>query len=69
MIHTGHPSDVPVELHVRGQRRFLGTLGQSRRYVGSPHLQHVCKRSAPKALPKSRAEGWYNRWIRTKSTA
>ncbi len=34
VIHTGHPSDVPVELHVRGQRRFLGTLGQSRRYVG-----------------------------------
>ncbi len=34
VIHTGHASDVPVELHVRGQRRFLGTLGQSRRYVG-----------------------------------
>ena len=34
VIHTGHPFDVPVELHVRGLRRFLGTLGQSRRYVG-----------------------------------
>ncbi len=34
VIHTGHPYDVPVELHVRGQRRFLGTLGQSRKYVG-----------------------------------
>ncbi len=34
VIHTGHPSDVPVELLVRGQRRLLGTLGQSRRHVG-----------------------------------
>lgn len=34
VIHTGHPSDVPVELYVREQRRFLGALGQSRRYVG-----------------------------------
>lgn len=34
VIHTGHSYDVPVELHVRGQRRFLGTLGQSRHCVG-----------------------------------
>jgi len=34
VIHTGHAYDVPVELHVRGLRRFLGTLGQSRHYVG-----------------------------------
>jgi flagellar motor switch protein FliM len=41
VIHTGHPYDVPVELHVRGQRRFLGTLGQSRRYVGLRITQQV----------------------------
>jgi len=34
VIHTGHTYDVPVELHVRGQRRFLGSLGQSRHCVG-----------------------------------
>ena len=52
VIHTGHPSDVPVELHVRGQRRFLGTLGQSRRYVGlriSHQLHAQRQEGAPKA--------------------
>jgi len=52
VIHTGHPSDVPVELHVRGQRRFLGTLGQSRRYVGlriSHQLPPQRQEGAPKA--------------------
>jgi flagellar motor switch protein FliM len=34
VLHTGHPCDVPIEVHVRGRRRFLGALGQSRRYVG-----------------------------------
>ena len=34
VIHTGHPSDVPVEVHVRGHRQFLGVLGQRRQYVG-----------------------------------
>ncbi len=34
VIHTGHPSDIPVELHVHGDRRFLGVLGQSRQHVG-----------------------------------
>ncbi|HTS87703.1 MAG TPA: FliM/FliN family flagellar motor switch protein [Gemmatimonadales bacterium] len=48
VIHTGHPSDVPVELLVRGQRRFLGTLGQSRQYVGL-RISH--------ALAPDRAEG------------
>lgn len=41
VIHTGHPYDVPIELYVRGQRRFLGTLGQSRRYVGLRVTQQV----------------------------
>ncbi len=48
VIHTGHPSDVPVELHVRGQRRFLGALGQSRQYVGLRVTQ---------PLPSHRHEG------------
>ncbi|MEP6571534.1 MAG: FliM/FliN family flagellar motor switch protein [Gemmatimonadota bacterium] len=34
VVHTGHPCDVPIEVHVRGRRRFLGALGQSRRYMG-----------------------------------
>jgi len=39
VIHTGHPSDVPVEVHVRGHRQFLGVLGQRRQYVGLRILQ------------------------------
>lgn len=34
VIHTGHSYDVPVELHIRGQSRFLGTLGQTHQCVG-----------------------------------
>jgi len=39
VIHTGHPSDVPVEVYVRGHRQFLGILGQRRQYVGLRVLQ------------------------------
>jgi flagellar motor switch protein FliM len=39
VIHTGHPSDVPVEVYVRGHRQFLGVLGQRRQYVGLRVLQ------------------------------
>lgn len=51
VIHTGHPSDVPVELQVRGQRRFLGSLGQSRRYVGL-RISHVLEPDRPDGAPK-----------------
>jgi flagellar motor switch protein FliM len=52
VIHTGHPSDVPVELHVRGHRRFLGTLGQSRRYVGL-RISHLLHPQRPEGAPKT----------------
>ncbi|MDZ4862005.1 MAG: FliM/FliN family flagellar motor switch protein [Gemmatimonadota bacterium] len=51
VIHTGHPSDVPVELLVRGQRRLLGTLGQSRRYVGL-RVTHVLNSQRSEGLPR-----------------
>jgi len=52
VIHTGHASDVPVELHVRGHRRFLGTLGQSRRYVGL-RISHLLHPQRPDGAPKT----------------
>lgn len=52
VIHTGHPSDVSVELLVRGQRRFLGTLGQSRRYVGL-RISHALEPDRPDGAPKT----------------
>jgi flagellar motor switch protein FliM len=52
VIHTGHPYDVPVELYVRGQRRFLGTLGQSRRYVGLRITQQLLNQR-PEGTPRS----------------
>jgi flagellar motor switch protein FliM len=51
VIHTGHPSDVPVELLVRGQRRLLGTLGQSRRYVGL-RVTHFLNSQRSEGLPR-----------------
>jgi flagellar motor switch protein FliM len=51
VIHTGHSSDVPVELHVRGQRRFLGSLGQSRRYVGL-RISQALHPQRPEGAPK-----------------
>jgi flagellar motor switch protein FliM len=52
VIHTGHPYDVPVELYVRGQRRFLGTLGQSRKYVGLRISQQLHSQR-PEGTPRS----------------
>lgn len=52
VIHTGHSYDVPVELYVRGQRRFLGTLGQSRRYVGLRITQQL-NTQRPESNPRS----------------
>jgi flagellar motor switch protein FliM len=51
VIHTGHPSDVPVELHVRGLRRFVGTLGQSRGHVGL-RIAHSLNPQRPEGAPK-----------------
>jgi hypothetical protein len=51
VIHTGHPSDVPVELLVRGQRRLLGTLGQSRKYVGL-RVTHFLNSQRSEGLPR-----------------
>ena len=51
VIHTGHASDVPVELLVRGQRRLLGTLGQSRRYVGL-RITHFLNSQRSEGLPR-----------------
>lgn len=33
-IHTGHPVDLPIEVHVNGRLHHLGVLGQLRRYIG-----------------------------------
>jgi flagellar motor switch protein FliM len=52
VIHTGHPSDVPIELHVRGTRRFLGTLGQSRRCLGM-RITQVLGDAQHEAAPRS----------------
>ena len=52
VIHTGHCSDVPVELQVRGHRRFLGALGQSRRYVGL-RISNVLHPQRPEGAPKA----------------
>ena len=52
VIHTGHASDVPVELHVRGQRRFLGVLGQTRRYVGL-RISGILHPQRPDGAPKA----------------
>ena len=52
VIHTGHPYDVPVEVYVRGQRRFVGTLGQSRRYVGL-RITHQLHHQRPEGTPRS----------------
>jgi len=53
VIHTGHPYDVPVELYVRGQRRFTGTLGQSRRYVGLRITQQIPHTQRADGTPRS----------------
>lgn len=34
LIETGHPVDVPVEVHVNGNIRFVGSVGQLHRHVG-----------------------------------
>lgn len=34
VLQTGHSIDVPIEISVNSQRRFVGELGQSRRAVG-----------------------------------
>ena len=34
IVHTGHPLESPVELHVSGSRRFLGKLGHVRQFLG-----------------------------------
>jgi flagellar motor switch protein FliM len=52
VIHTGHSYDVPVELHVRGQRRFLGTLGQSQHCVGL-RVSQALNPQRPEGAPKA----------------
>lgn len=49
VLRTGHPTDIPIELHINNQRRFLGALGQVRRAVGLRILQAVPTTAAPKA--------------------
>ena len=34
VIHTGHHLEVPIELMLSGQRRFLGVIGQMHRNIG-----------------------------------
>jgi len=34
VIQTNQHVDTPIEVHINGQRRFLGTLGQVRKHVG-----------------------------------
>ncbi len=52
VIHTGHTYDVPVELHIRGQRRFLGTLGQSQHCVGL-RVSQALNPQRPEGAPKA----------------
>jgi flagellar motor switch protein FliM len=34
VLETGHPVDEPIEVHINGVRRYLGTVGQTRRRLG-----------------------------------
>jgi flagellar motor switch protein FliM len=45
-IQSGHPVDVPVEVHVNGRLQYLGILGQIRHYIGVRLAQSA---SAPPA--------------------
>lgn len=54
-IHTGHPVDLPIEVHVNGRLHHLGVLGQLRRYIGVRLVQPA---SAPPAeRPVTAREG------------
>jgi|WetSurMetagenome_2_1015567.scaffolds.fasta_scaffold156514_2 flagellar motor switch protein FliM len=44
VIHTGLPTDTPVELHVNDEPRFQGSLGQVQRHAG---LKIVQRTAAP----------------------
>lgn len=46
VIHTGFPLDVPLEIHVNGRRRFVGTPGQSRGLMGV-RIAQVCPPGQP----------------------
>lgn len=54
-IQTGHPVDVPIEVHVNGRLHHLGVLGQLRHYIGVRLVQPA---SAPPAeRPVTAREG------------
>lgn len=54
-IQTGHPVDVPIEVHVNGRLHHLGILGQLRHYIGVRLVQSA---SAPPAeRPVTAREG------------
>ena len=41
VIQTGQHVELPIELHINGRRRYLGTLGQVRRHVGVQVTEEV----------------------------
>ena len=41
VIHTGLPTDTPVELHVNDEPRFQGSLGQVQRHTGLKIVQRT----------------------------
>lgn len=54
VIHTGFALDVPVEVHVRGRRRFLGMPGQVRRSTGV-RISHVIPAAQAESKARVRA--------------
>ncbi len=55
VIHTGYALDVPLEVHVNGRRRFLGTPGRVRRAMGVRITQICAPRQAQPAGRTGRA--------------
>lgn len=51
VMHTGRALDTPVEIHLNGIRRFLGTLGQSAGFVSAAvtHLLPSGQEHGPRA--------------------
>ncbi len=50
-LHTGHPVDAPIEVHVNGRLHHLGVLGQLRRYIGVRLVQPVTNAPADRPVP------------------
>lgn len=56
IIATTQPIDAPIELHINGQCRFLGALGQYRRTLGLRITQAVGTRAGPGRASRGRIQ-------------